>query len=385
MTIQTHKSRLNLDSKTLIDPAMTLSVHQQLALGLKLQITSGQIVTGTALPPEREWALSLGVARSTLRTALRILENDGLIVRKQGDGTFVGPSSQWRKRVDAACIGFVRWQPRLDRIIEELVGDLCREVLASGAEFKTVDASSPETSLQQVVVAERLDGLIIQPAHSYFHLDRLASVHVPKVLLEMRAHLPEVDCVLVDSVSVFHAATSELIRLGHKRIAYIGACLAVMQPEPKGQFVLAPNSELRFMGYRRALDQADIPFRPQYYAECSFDLDPVLKWLRERLQQNDMPTAIVAYDDTMAGLVIDALRSLGRSVPDDVSVTGFANMTPEAQSGNLATCEFDAEQQAKMAVRRVIERIRQGGMSGMVITVPSRFKPGRSIGPLREH
>jgi GntR family transcriptional regulator len=53
------------------------------------RIESGQLEPGSQLPPEDEFASSLGISRSTLREALGHLETHGLIARRQGIGTFV--------------------------------------------------------------------------------------------------------------------------------------------------------------------------------------------------------------------------------------------------------------------------------------------------------
>lgn len=53
------------------------------------RVAEGVYPVGQALPSEVSLAAELGVSRVTLRQALQSLEEDGLVVRRQGIGTFV--------------------------------------------------------------------------------------------------------------------------------------------------------------------------------------------------------------------------------------------------------------------------------------------------------
>ncbi len=58
---------------------------------LKSILENEKIAVNGKLPPERTLAVELGVSRSALRKALMALENEGLIWRHVGRGTFLGP------------------------------------------------------------------------------------------------------------------------------------------------------------------------------------------------------------------------------------------------------------------------------------------------------
>jgi GntR family transcriptional regulator len=63
----------------------SVSVYEELSR----RIAQGQLATGARLPSEPELAAEMGVSRATLRDALRILEDEGLVRRIQGSGTYV--------------------------------------------------------------------------------------------------------------------------------------------------------------------------------------------------------------------------------------------------------------------------------------------------------
>ncbi|GAA5082594.1 DNA-binding FadR family transcriptional regulator [Thermocatellispora tengchongensis] len=77
------------------------TVTEDVAERLRRLIHQGEISPGDRLPPERELAETLGVARVSLREAIKILQGHGYLVVRRGahGGTFVtdldGPYRQW--------------------------------------------------------------------------------------------------------------------------------------------------------------------------------------------------------------------------------------------------------------------------------------------------
>jgi GntR family transcriptional regulator len=72
---------------TTLKPGVPL--HEQISSWLRRQIESGEWAPDAQLPSEHDLCEQFGVSRVTVRQALRTLEADGLIFRRQGLGSFV--------------------------------------------------------------------------------------------------------------------------------------------------------------------------------------------------------------------------------------------------------------------------------------------------------
>jgi DNA-binding GntR family transcriptional regulator len=65
------------------------SLRHQLADELRAQVLAGELAAGAQLPSEPELARRMHVARSSLRAAIALLEEEGLLRRVHGSGTYV--------------------------------------------------------------------------------------------------------------------------------------------------------------------------------------------------------------------------------------------------------------------------------------------------------
>jgi len=72
-----------------LDQSNSLPLYQQLQRALRHAIETRVLGPDDALPPERDLAVELSVSRITVRKAIDGLVNEGMLVRRQGSGTFV--------------------------------------------------------------------------------------------------------------------------------------------------------------------------------------------------------------------------------------------------------------------------------------------------------
>ncbi|WP_055526420.1 FadR/GntR family transcriptional regulator [Streptomyces graminilatus] len=70
------------------------ALPEQVIAALRNQITSGEWPVGSRIPTEPELVAQLGVARNTVREAVRALAHNGLLSIRQGSGTYVVATSE---------------------------------------------------------------------------------------------------------------------------------------------------------------------------------------------------------------------------------------------------------------------------------------------------
>lgn len=78
-------------TRTPIDRESPVPPYQQVANALRDRIESGQIEAGRRIPSLVELEQEFEVARDTLRKAVQVLKDEGLVETVTGMGTFVRP------------------------------------------------------------------------------------------------------------------------------------------------------------------------------------------------------------------------------------------------------------------------------------------------------
>lgn len=94
--------------RRMIDPQGDRAVYRQLADQLRAAIIGGEYGPGSAIPSEMTLMQRYGVARNTVRLAMTMLREDGLVVTHHGRGTFV------RDQLPKRRISSTRYREALD-------------------------------------------------------------------------------------------------------------------------------------------------------------------------------------------------------------------------------------------------------------------------------
>jgi LacI family transcriptional regulator len=230
-----------------------------------------------------------------------------------------------------------------------------RGVLAAldGTEYGVVvcNVASPEQRdeyLGRGAPLDRSDGLLlVSLAPRDDEVDAFLRWGAPVVVLD--AFHPRLPCLTIDDVAGGMLATQHLIDRGHERIAFIGD-----RPDPGLGFV---SSVRRRDGYRRALERAGIPVRPELEREGPHGRLVAHRLTRELLALDEPPTAIFAASDTQALGVLEAAGFEGVAVPGDLSVVGFDDLEVAAYVG-LTTVRQPLEESGRRAVERLVAALR---------------------------
>ena len=92
-----------MESNALLNATLSLdsdiSLYAQLVGIIKRNISTGVLAVGDLLPSEAELCRTLNISRNTVRQAIGELEEEGLVVRKRGRGTFVADPATNRRGV----------------------------------------------------------------------------------------------------------------------------------------------------------------------------------------------------------------------------------------------------------------------------------------------
>jgi LacI family transcriptional regulator len=207
------------------------------------------------------------------------------------------------------------------------------------------------------------DGLLlVAPFASDPYLEALRQQDFPYVLIDQEDQADQSSVVNATNRRGAYEATQYLIKLGHRRIGFLAGLPQL-------------NSAIeRLEGYRSALADSGLTFREEYITRADFMMPQGYEAARKLLDLDDAPTAIFAANDLSALGAIDAIRTRGLKIPEDISVIGFDDIPQAAVAyPKLTTVRQPLNQMGREAVKVLLEHLANPALEIRRIVLDTRL------------
>ncbi len=331
-------------------------VYADLVDDIRRRVESGELVEGECFASEHELAASTGISRDSVRRGIQTLVVEGLIERRPGRGLFV--------RSREAQVAMVQIVVR--NLEDNLQVQVARGAQSFGAD-RGIGVQVYDSHRHHELALNILRGLpdtgfsgaiVTGPAYAGLPdaLMELKRVHFPFVMIDERLSGFDVSSVTSDNYRGGYLLGEHLLSLGHRRVG------CVVRRLEKNEAV-----RRRVDGLRDAICDAGLPFDRSLIAEMIIQpsqrdwRDEVERTTRELMEHSEPPSAIFCCADGVAADVYRVLRTMGKRIPEDVSVVGFDD-DPIAAVLNppLTTIRRDVAEMGRTAMELLLEQM--GGM-----------------------
>mgnify|MGYP002346494657 CR=1 FL=1 len=360
--------------------------YMQVYLDLKSQITNGNYQTGTQIPIEKDLLSHYDISITTLRRAIDLLCREGMLIKKQGSGTFVNRKSQ---EVTAPAVEtpvppqarIAVLMPSVSRMTPEGDGRHwqinLRRVDGIYQEAARLRAGVSVFDLSEVFDLNEFDGAIIFRAFEIEMEDVFDKLIAPLkkagkpfvVVSEYNLRFADKYWVVENLAVEFLRAYKYLSESGMKKLLVVGMNLS---PE---------NPRVNILPY--VLDRKNYQFLENPGSDRESARKKMAAYLKDNRGLGDIDT-IFCLTDLQALGVMAALLDYGIKIPDDVNLMGCDNISDGLTAPvPLTTFEFSDRSVGALALELLVRAIRGDFPDGLMITKRSRIVERDSVRPKR--
>lgn len=169
-----------------------------------------------------------------------------------------------------------------------------------------------------LLLQKRVDGILISLSNEtddFAHINAAIKKNTPVVLFDKIAKMVDCSKVIINDKKAAYDAVTYLIKKGYKRIAHFRGSL------------VPQNSIDRFLGYKKALEDNNIPYDSSLIYMCDHNTDFEDGYANAKLmvEQHKDIDAIFAITDLVAIGIIKYLNEAQIKIPEQIAVFGFSN------------------------------------------------------------
>ncbi|MGN0205372.1 MAG: substrate-binding domain-containing protein [Coprococcus sp.] len=277
------------------------------------------------MPTEQELCRKYHLSRQTVRMALSLLEQEGLIEKRQGSGSYItGRSSN----PDGNTIGILISSDE-DYIYPDILNDMdymLHEKGFSARIFVTDNCVHTEREILSQLLKKPLRGIIAEGCKTA----------LPNPNLDLYRQLKQKGCQIA-FLNNYYPALTDCIYI--KDDNYYGSALLVQHLASRGHLSIGgifKSDDMqgieRYQGFAETMNSLSLPlYDHQIGWYNSRDLQHLLqdhntRFLKEMIQEQFAScTAIICHNDLIAYYLINELTSAGYHLPADMTIAAFNN------------------------------------------------------------
>lgn len=230
------------------------------------------------------------------------------------------------------------------------------EKAAANAGYSIIICNAEDEARSMEVLAQlrrqRVDGIIMMPGSSSARfVDLLGKPDLPP-LVTVDQKLPglERDFIGIDNRAAARMLADYLLRLGHRRIAFITGEAGLW------------TAEERLAGAKQAIEDAGLEVDPSLFVRTVFHLHAGNAVAADLLNRIDRPTAIIAGNNVLALGTLRAAIDLGFRCPEDISIAGIDDVPwGDLVKPRITTVVQPIKEIGNLAIEWLLERLSDGG------------------------
>ena len=338
--------------------------HRQISRQLLAEIAAGKYAPSGRLPSEAQLVARFQVSRPTVARALRDLQDQGLVERRVGSGSYVRSSAAASPAVAQRQFGLLIPGLGTTEIFDVICGELAGLARVQDYSLLWGGSARPrpneDTSVEEAealceqFIQRQVSGVFFAPFEHTAQkeevnrrlAERLRQAGIAVVLLDRDLgpfpSRSDFDLVGVDNFAGGYLLAEHLLRLGCRQLAFVVRPLS------------APTVSARIAGAREALLDRQQPVAPDFVRAGEPD-DP---GLAQGLGAGRRVDAVICANDHVAALLLRSLEKANVRVPRDVRVVGFDDVNyATLLAVPLTTVHQPCRDIAVTAFRAMLERL----------------------------
>jgi GntR family transcriptional regulator, arabinose operon transcriptional repressor len=359
--------------------------YQRVCDHLYAELQAGRLTPGQALPPEAKLSEILGVSRNTLRQALGKLEDDGMVERVQGRGTFLTSQHQRESRKKRDAFAFLAPEIR-EGCYPTLIHGF--EQSCAGFQHQMVVCNSSndigrQADLLMQLIDQEVGGVALVPATAAptptYQLSLLQKNYIPVVCCHRPVAGVAAPSVVFSGFENGQKAAQAFLERGHRRITYLYSHRYSMVIE-------------REAGMRAACaDAASCQFQLEEYGTAAPLSEPGIRLaidaaLPRILSKPDRPTAIFCGSLFEAEQIYLQAGGLGLEIPRDLSLIYVGSTWREGALAQRISSVCVDEREIGARAAQLLHEMRTGNRAldnNEQIVFPTSLFIGETLGEAR--